>query len=428
MTLPPYNGGHTFSDSGCSRREIQTETANMILTSQPDFPMWAIAAPVWATASVGSCARAAFVQSTDSGARPSHNAHVRGRDALTRSLRGRELAGDARAGSYARTRARIEQRAYVRERWQWLLFAWAILAAPVPILWWLIPSELLRGVVLGAAVTGASATIWFWVVQSTGTAPLMMGDQAEQWTAQTLRKVERDWRLVNRLVLSYGDIDHVAVGPAGVLVVETKWSAHPWRSDAGIRRQHDAVRQVEQAARQLRLWHEVKTSAVRVRPVVALWGGATRHWAPDERVRYLDGVAVVAGHALKDWVRSLDAGQSDHGQTTRKVWSALDAQAHKREDREPERFAVPISAGEMFGSSVLVRRRGHPQLPGGRGGDVADTLARRRTALAGIAVATVAGVGARRGGRHEAPAIGAVVGAAFPTFVIAGAVALAAMW
>ncbi len=132
--------------------------------------------------------------------------------ALKRALRARELAGDARAGSYARAMARREQRAFVGRNFWRLLCGWLLLMTITPGLWWFVASELLRGMVLGADLASATALVWFVVVQSTGTAPTMMGDEAEQWTAQELRKLG-DWRLVNHFELSYGDMDHVAVGP-----------------------------------------------------------------------------------------------------------------------------------------------------------------------------------------------------------------------
>ena len=50
----------------------------------------------------------------------------------------------------------------------------------------------------------------------------------------------RGWHLVNGLQLrGDSDIDHLAFGPPGVFVVETKWSTEPWFGGAnrgGFRR------------------------------------------------------------------------------------------------------------------------------------------------------------------------------------------------
>lgn len=367
-----------------------------------------------------------FVRTADGRGRALQTSGVGGLEVLTRSLRSRELAGDKRAGSYARARARREQYAYIREHWLWILAAWTLLVSPLAVVWWFLSWELLRGVMLGAVVTGASATVWFWVVQSTGTSRLMMADQAEQWTAQSLRKLGREWRLVNRFVLSYGDIDHVALGPAGAVVVETKWSAYPWRSDDGIRRQRDAVRQVERATRQLRLWHDIKTSSVRVRPVVVLWGGGTSQWPTEQRVRHLDGVAVVAGPGLLDWVRSLETDQTADRDNTLGVWTALAAQARRREEREPEDFAVPASAG-----AVLTRLGGFVVAATASFLAVAHTVSRTDSlvwpALVGVGVSVTALSIGQRWGWLRVPAVGALVGSAFPTVLLAVSLVLNAV-
>jgi hypothetical protein len=68
----------------------------------------------------------------------------------------------------------------------------------------------------------------------TGTASTMMGDTAEQWTAQELRPLSKDgWRLINHFGLTSDDIDHLLIGPGGVFVLETKWSSTDWQSAAG---------------------------------------------------------------------------------------------------------------------------------------------------------------------------------------------------
>ena len=91
------------------------------------------------------------------------------RQALGRSLRARELAGAGRAGSFARAKARNSQRAFIRSRWLLLSIGWLILVTPVPLVWWFLPNDFLRGVLVGTSITGATAAVWFLVVQSTGT-------------------------------------------------------------------------------------------------------------------------------------------------------------------------------------------------------------------------------------------------------------------
>lgn len=103
------------------------------------------------------------------------------------------------------------------------------MTAPIIVAALLVPSALARGFLLGAGLAGTAGVLACWTLQVTGTAPTMMGDLAEQWTAGKLRALRRrGWRTVNHVRLRTWDIDHVLVGPAGCYSLETKWSAHPW--------------------------------------------------------------------------------------------------------------------------------------------------------------------------------------------------------
>lgn len=338
--------------------------------------------------------------------------------ALERSLRARELAGDGRAGSFARAKARNSQRAFIRSRWVLLSIGWLIIVTPVPLVWWFLPNEFLQGVLVGTSTTAATAAIWFLVVQSTGTAPIMMGDQAEQWTAQALRKLGRDWRVVNRFLLSsFGDLDHVAVGPAGLLVVETKWSAYPWQSRDGAERVQAAVGQVQRVTRQLRLWTEVKKSSVHVSPVVVLWGGGG--WDETNRVHYVDGVAVVDGNVFRDWVRALDPDPASSPATTQAIWDTLDKQARRRDGHDPAVAVVPMSVSDV------VARLAFFVAAAALGFYAIATLFEMTgssviTLLCGLSTSALLLMAHRRWRAVRAPALGALIGAGMPTLLIAG--------
>lgn len=259
----------------------------------------------------------------------------------------RALASDARAGSWARGRARVAQREYLRENWlPYAGFLIGLLAVTL-IVAWLMPTEFLRGLAAGAMLVAGPAMLWSWTLQVTGTAPVMMGDMAEQWTASELRKLRaRGWRIINHFVLAKGDIDHVLVGPGGVYVLETKWSASSWLSDFGQARLHDAVAQTKANARVLRLWHPLKSRQVSVEPVVVLWGGGVKDWPDLERIRRLDGATVLTGHALSTWA----AGQSATALGAEQIaeaWTALEAQVTRRDPIDELDHPVPASMGEI---------------------------------------------------------------------------------
>lgn len=259
----------------------------------------------------------------------------------------RTLASDARAGSWARGKARTTQRAFVRANWRpYTAFLVGLLIITLVVAW-LMPTDLLRGLTSGAMLVAGPAILWSWTVQVTGTAPTMMGDVAEQWTAAELRKLRaRGWRMVNHFVLSRGDMDHVLVGPGGTFVVETKWTATAWRSDFGQARIRDAVAQASANARDLRLWHRLKSRNVEVEAVVVLWGGGVKDWADGDRIGCWDGTAVVAGPALMAWASDLPEtalGADDIAE----VWAALDAQVTRRDPIEEQQHPVPLSLTEI---------------------------------------------------------------------------------
>jgi hypothetical protein len=135
-------------------------------------------------------------------------------------LRERELAGDVRAGSWVRGQVRTDQRAFLREHWRLFTGLAALTLAFALIVCALTPSMFLKGLILGVVLAAVPGVIWSWTMQVTGSAPRMMGDEAEQWTARELRKMRRQgWRLVNQFQLALGDIDHVLIGPGGAYAV-----------------------------------------------------------------------------------------------------------------------------------------------------------------------------------------------------------------
>ena len=209
------------------------------------------------------------------------------------------------------------------------------------------PNHFLRGVIVGVVLATVPSVIWSWTIQITGTAPIMMGDQAEQWSAQELRKLRRQgWRVVNHFLLRHDDIDHVLIGPGGVWAVETKWSKS-WDTGFARDREHEAVTQARSSARSMTLWDPIRRRGLQVRPVVVLWGGGPHAWAESERVRVIDGVPVVAGLALDEWTDALPADVLDHDGVD-EVWSVVEAQASRRDHRDRQAHPLPTSFGRYL--------------------------------------------------------------------------------
>lgn len=259
--------------------------------------------------------------------------------------RQRELAGNTRAGSFGRARARTRQQAFVRSNWapfSAFLFCGSVLCLAVS---WSMPNGFLAGAVVGGGAVALPGALWILTTQMTGTVPTMMGDEAEQWTAGQLRQLVRSgWRLVNHVSLRQRDVDHVMLGPGGAYAVETKWSSS-WDTSYGRQRVAAGVDQARDNARDLRLWHPFKSLGIVPHPVLVLWGPGLSQWGPDDRIRLVNDVTVVAGPALSEWTSGLNARALSAEQVAL-GWSALEEHVGRRDPVERERFPVPLSVTE----------------------------------------------------------------------------------
>ncbi len=177
----------------------------------------------------------------------------------------------------------------------------ALLALPLWLLLSLSPLEEGRWFVLGLYVATAGAAMHHWCFVDSGAATGAMGITGEEWTDVELRRLRRKgWRTINHLVFrGRADIDHIAVGPDGVIVIESKfWSG---------RRQLDRLDPLvldaaEQALRnqkdvQGHLGWGAKRDA-RITSLVVVWGREVSQ-AGDEPIRTPEGVNVIAGEHLR---------------------------------------------------------------------------------------------------------------------------------
>lgn len=267
-----------------------------------------------------------------------------------------ELAGGARAGAWSRARARRTQRGHIRSRWAVYAVAVAIMAGGGLGAAALMPSTFLKGLVIGLTLAAVPSILWSMVVQVTGTAPIMMGDQAEQWTASELRKLGRHgWRLINRVLLrKNADIDHVLIGSGGMLAVETKWCA-TWDSAYGRTRQRDAAKQALENARLLGLWAPIRKLGVQVQPVVVLWGPEVRHWSVAQQIRHIDGVPIITGPSLNAWATSFATNVLTPEQV-QASWTAIDVQVASREPGDEAVRTMPLSLQDVvrrIGAAVV---------------------------------------------------------------------------
>lgn len=264
-----------------------------------------------------------------------------------------ELSSDQRAGVWARTRAREAHLRVVRRMWMPLLVIGLGGGALGGLCVWVISNAVVRAYAAGLLTTTVVGYLLHQITQMAGANSALMGELAEQWTAQELRKLRRrGWRVVNHLMLRNWDIDHVLVGPGGVIAVETKWSAQPWEFDPPEGRILTAVQQVKQNARDLSLWQPIKASgAASASGVVVLWGQSAE--ASEARApKRFDDVVVVTGRTIDDWRHSLPSvGLTDS--QVEACWRALESQVRVRDLREGRR---PTRSGRLACATSLPSR------------------------------------------------------------------------
>ena len=242
-----------------------------------------------------------------------------------------------RAGRWAREESRREQLGWLKERWfRIALLTLGFAAFCVGLL------AFKRNVITGLTV-GVIMTSWGWalallVLQDTGTASKLMGAAAEVWTAEQLHAMRpRGWRVFDAIPIDAQnhDLDHLAISPAGVFAFETKGSSSDWFSSRQSRYLQVCVSQArERAARFTRMRTAFWLRNKPIAPVLVVWGGAVDKLGPEERVRQLGDVTVVAGPWLGEWAagrEGIDLEPAEIDRAAEKVEGFLaDREAHVR--------------------------------------------------------------------------------------------------
>ena len=142
----------------------------------------------------------------------------------------------------------------------------------------------------------------------------LRGAWGEENTRTELESAKRRrliWGRVDSITLERGDLDHVVVTRCGgVLAIDSKWRNGTDSMDVeAMAAAATRVRsRAEWLTRQLlspeRARHRARGVAVRVRPVVVIWG-AEQHRLPKEGAQ-VHGISFVAGRQLLAWLRQLD--------------------------------------------------------------------------------------------------------------------------
>ena len=185
----------------------------------------------------------------------------------------------------------------------WLFIASAVGGCALSLTMLLLPDRLgsARAFLVGLIAAGWLSWLWNYTAVASGAAASSMGEAAEQWTDQELRVLRSaGWRVVNHISLKFGDVDHVAIGPDGLLVLETKWRSNDcsvsppdsWMVDAA-HSTHDETRRI----RGVIGWGKASFPDPPVVTMVVVWGPSIKD-ADQTPVQVDDGVFVVSGAAL----------------------------------------------------------------------------------------------------------------------------------
>lgn len=166
---------------------------------------------------------------------------------------------------------------------------------------------LVTGFILGVGSASVPWAVWLAITSSDGSASWRIGVLGEEWTAHELAKLGKEWEVVHNVPFTVGqdrtvDVDHVAVGPYGVLIVESKWTGSPTDLSAPAlpRAAQDAIKQAKQNAGRVTALLRSKVGPVDdVIPVVVYWGPQVT--PPTDSKRTEDGVRIVSGADAASW-------------------------------------------------------------------------------------------------------------------------------
>jgi len=178
-------------------------------------------------------------------------------------------------------------------------------------------SETDTAFVLGGAVTGSVLVLVGLVIVYSGGVSWLVGAQAERWTDDILRGLGPPWKIVHNVEFVAGDppdtwtvdVDHIAVGPDRVLVIETKYSSDPVDLDAEklAPRVRKAVNQVAWNAQRVPKLLADTSAPPLVVPLVIYWG--YRVTVPNEAVRFVGRNRVVMGADADRWLPDVLGGK-----------------------------------------------------------------------------------------------------------------------
>ncbi|MDQ3878591.1 MAG: NERD domain-containing protein [Actinomycetota bacterium] len=150
-----------------------------------------------------------------------------------------------------------------------------------------------------------------------GTYNQIKGRDAERWTAKELKKLRSfGWFVDGPIRFDTYDVDHVAVGPGGVLAIETKSTDSDRVSDFVL---SGWVAQARRGARSIRLLLQHNYGSVaEVTPIVAVSARADVNLPPS-----FDGVSVIRIREVRDRIKNASSCGVLEQNTAREMFAAL---------------------------------------------------------------------------------------------------------
>lgn len=228
---------------------------------------------------------------------------------LDSRLRAHRLGSAGRIGQYARDSAWKKILTFTKRNKKALAVTFVMpLVVSLPVLPFIRESG--RWFIVGVA--GISGP-WLAVVMTilwSGVADTLMGLDAETSTSNIFKTLRRQgWVVANGLMTEKnGDIDHVVVGPAGILIVESKWSQHRWPMNGYYNKRvsrtlEEAVTQVLRNRADFELQFAKVLGDVVIQPVCVLW--SSEDSSKDAESLQWGDVSLVRGPALESWLKEL---------------------------------------------------------------------------------------------------------------------------
>ena len=200
--------------------------------------------------------------------------------------------------------------------------------------------------ILGCCVTTLFCWVWYFAVIYTGAASYLSGSEAERWTGEALDTLDDDaWYKFHNVLFDDSfdgiryrmDVDHVAVGAYGAIVLETKYSSKRLDLNAPQldRVVLEAADQIERNAGRIRGLLQRDAPDVPVVPVVIYWGRFVE--PPKGSRRRLGDVRLVHGGQANDWLALLASRVRVAPESVDRAASKIDSYIRQQEIRTHSR-------------------------------------------------------------------------------------------